>query len=408
MAMTCSCGAAIGERTKFCPACGKPVERQAQVQPPPAVRAARLATPEPVAIPAAKQHSSKRRLVVIAAVVVLVAAAAAAAVIVPGQVGGKKKAAARPVPAAPATLSDQVFLATVNGPEMRSLTANDTLVEARVVNVSSTAGGWAAAATTGPFGDAALAAARQATIVAARLSALTNLSSAQIAARSALLSFVIANRDYDTAAAQAATNLDPGTIPAAAAAVMSAAQLAHDVVPQATALPSPVLFNVDAISRSVPATPVAQPIQVATAAEYVSQVDQLLAASFQTLQSVKLFVPNVVSGRTSTVVAIAQAEEFIAGREQAIETVLRLRPPAAFRPAQKLLLQSFRLSLSDDRALLAWVQARANGGNATAALDEVNRIGSLTTAAKQQFRAVYGPERQAASGRRPESLPSSF
>jgi hypothetical protein len=355
---------------------------------------------------------------VIAAVLVLVAAAAAAAAVVPGQFGGKKKAAARPVPATPATLSDQAFLAIVNGTEMRSLAANDTLVEARVVNVSSTAGGWAAAATTGPFGEAALAAARQATIVADRLSSLTNLSNAQIAARSALLSFVIANRDYDTAAAQAATNLDPSTIPAAAAIVASAAQAAEDAVPQATALPSPVLFNVDAISRSVPATPAPtttapttaspRPVQAATAAEYVSQVDQLLAASSQTLQSVKSFAPDVVSGRTSAVVAIAQAEEFIGGRERAIQAVLRLRPPAAFRPAQRLLLQSLRLSLSDDRALLVWVQARANGGNATAALNEVNRIGGQTTAAKQQFRAVYGPERQAATGQSPASLPSSF
>jgi len=351
-------------------------------------------TPPPVAAPPIASSPATARRVrqrwpiisAIAALVIMVGAVAA--LVATGTVGGRHK---------PKTPANAAFLSAANSRAIRRLAAADKKARtdlARTLPGSEGSELWNDA-------DAIVS---NATAAAKQLRSLTHLSTAQIADRRVLQSFIAANRRYAIKIQWYSQQaVDFSEVKSAAADAATTDRVARDVLSVVVQLPSPSVFTISP-PKSLPADDGGS----TTASAYVSQVDRILRTSHQTFTEVVRFVPNVVKGRIDGSDAISQAKRFITDRDQALQSVLELQPPDEFAQAQRLLVRSLRLSLSDDQALLVWARARNNGGDAKTQLAEVNRIGAQTSEAKTQFLDEYGPLRRAVTGKSRSSLPKGF
>jgi hypothetical protein len=125
--------------------------------------------------------------------------------------------------------------------------------------------------------------------------------------------------------------------------------------------------------------------------------------------ALRSFIPRASSDAISRPAAVAAARSYLAQRQLELNRAEALQVPPAFAPAQALLIQSLRLSVQDDEALLAWAIARRDGsGNAQAAFAQANQLGAQATATKKQFLRAYGRARQQETGQSPASLPDIF
>jgi hypothetical protein len=307
-----------------------------------------------------------------------------------GVVGGRHK---------PKTLADVAFWSSVNSRALRGLASADRTAQTDLAK-APTAGG------SSPLYEDGATIVSYADEAATELRALTRLSAAQSNDRRVLQSFIAANRRYGEAIQRYAQGGDFAAVQSAAARAAAADRVARSVLRSSAQLLSPAIFTISPPqAQTTTTTPAPAP---ASAVAYVNQVDALLRSSHHRLEQVKSFAPSVVSGQLSGSDAVNEAEALVAARQQALQAALQLQPPREFARAQELLVRSLRISLSDDQALVSWVRARNGGGGAQAELDRVNAIGSQATTAKRQFLAVYGPLRQAATGKHPSSLPDSY
>lgn len=365
-----------------------PAVAPAALSPHPATWPAGPMASAPVPVTATK---GRRRWLLFALVGVVVAAgSAAAALIGTGVVGGKHK---------PKTLADAAFWSSVNSRAMRGLATADRAAQIDLAK-APTAGG------SSPLYEDGATIASYAGETATELRGLARLSAAQSNDRRLLQSFIAANRRYGEAIQEyAQQGGDFAEVQSAAATAAAADRVARSVLPSSAQLPSPAVFTIsppqaETTTTTAPAT--------VSAVAYVNQVDALLRSSHQTVEQVKAFTPSVVSGQLGGSAAIGEADAFVAARQQALQAALQLQPPSEFARIQGLLVQSLRISLSDDQALLSWVRARNGGGDGQAELDRVNAIGSQATTAKRRFLAAYGPLRQAATGKSTSSVPDSY
>jgi hypothetical protein len=247
---------------------------------------------------------------------------------------------------------------------------------------------------------------------AAQLRRLAHPSTEQVSQSHVLLTVLAANRAYGTIIQEyAQQSVDIAAVQSSAAAAADAVRAADSELPPTARLPSPTVFNVSAPAptESTPTQTMATTVQSQTAESiYVSEVDAGLAAAHQTLGRVAAFVPNVVNEKIESAAAIVEAERFTALRKRTLASVLGLQAPARFALAHAVLVQSLRLSIADDQALILWARARQRGADPQTFLDRANRMGAEATAAKKRFLAIYGPLRRAATGKPASSLPDGY
>lgn len=395
-----SCGAAEDPSALFCGECGASLDAaQEKIE----------SVSEPAPLPAAAQPTrrrsvanlgSRRRWIVAAAVGLLVLAAGAAFLLLGGNESDTE-------PRNASTLDDRAFWEAANS-AIGGLTAANLQAQTDL-------------ALSLPTGTEDQLYRDGSTIVSSAdsagdgLRALANLSPAQVAYRDALLAFLAANGRYGSTVQEYALQFgDFGEVQTAAGEAAVAHTAATSALPPEAQLPSSSLFTLSAPQEPeetptpapAPAPPPSEPQPSAT--DYVNDIDGLLRASQQTRQHVIAFVPSVLRGEISGPDAITQAEAFTADREQALERVLASQPPAEFARAQRLLVQSLRLSIADDRALVAWAKVRNNGGDGQGELERVNDIGAQASAVKRRFLALYGRLRQTATGKAPSTLPDGY
>jgi hypothetical protein len=251
---------------------------------------------------------------------------------------------------------------------------------------------------------------REASALSASLNASSGGSSEEI---QRVVALVRAEERYgDALLAYAAGNGSLEGVRAAARAGTLEAMALSDVLPD---LSTPLFAPLGRAATATPAPPprerpaaTPRPGQPTPAQVYVRRVDALLGSSAQTLAQVKAFAPAVAGGSLEPASALAHADGFVRERQQALQAAENLEPPAEFAAAHQLLVESLRVSLVDDRALHAWVQALAAGAPGQPQLDRVNQLGAQATALKRSFLSLYVRVRKHATGKSPASLPSSY
>ena len=247
---------------------------------------------------------------------------------------------------------------------------------------------------------------------AAQLRRLARPSAEQVAHSQVLLTFVAANRAYGTTIQEyAEQSVDIAALQSSAAAIANAVRAADAQLPPAARLPSPTVFDVSA-TGATGADPHADFGDDKPGSD--SQVDLRLRSrlffgrSKSDARSGDGVRPKRRQRQDSSAAAIAEAERFTALRRQSLASALRLEAPAGYARAQALLVQSLRLSIADDEALMLWARARQRGANPQTFLDRANAIGAQATAAKKRFLALYGPLRRASTGKPASRLPDGY
>ena len=204
--------------------------------------------------------------------------------------------------------------------------------------------------------------------------------------------------------------VDLGTTRANGLAFAVSSLVAGPIISGWSAAPQPLpLANCGTAGIGQAAAPNTGGTQVSDPASYVNQIDSLLQQSHQVLVQLQAFVPAVENGSISPAAAVSLASAFVDARRSALAAAQSLNAPPGFVQAQEQLVRSLELSISDDQALYFWAVDRLNGSSAASAdFNRANQLGAQATAAKQQFLAVYGAQRQAAVGLDPSTLPTSY
>jgi hypothetical protein len=235
------------------------------------------------------------------------------------------------------------------------------------------------------------------------LGALNDLSVRQQGEVELLRAVVAANRGYGQAfATYAADNSESEpALDSAAAAMRAAIAAAEGRLPVSLNVPSQTAIIT---LRSTPTPPAPD-----SGGAYVRQVDGLLQESHAVVLALRSFIPRAASDAISRNAAVTLARSYVEQRRLELAQARALAAPPAFALAQHQLLRSLLASLADDEALVLWTVTRRDGsGDTRAAFARANRLGAQATALKQQFLQVYGPQRQAATGLSPGSLPDDF
>ena len=203
--------------------------------------------------------------------------------------------------------------------------------------------------------------------------------------------------------------VDLGTTQANGLAFAVSSLVAGPIISGWSAAPQPLPLANCGVAGSGQAAGSNPGAQVSDPTSYVNQVDSLLQQSHQVLLQLQSFVPAVESGSISPTAAVNLASAFVDARRSSLGAVQSLSAPPGFVQAQQQLVRSLELSVSDDQALYAWAADRLNGSSAASAdFNRANQLGAQASAAKKQFLAVYGAQRQAALGLDPSTLPTSY
>jgi hypothetical protein len=148
----------------------------------------------------------------------------------------------------------------------------------------------------------------------------------------------------------------------------------------------------------------------ASAKDYASQVDAIVADSKSNLEGMQMYVGLVSTDQLPPDESLDVVRSTLADQKGDLEKARALALPPAFKQSQLLLEQTLQLRIDQQQELLVSAKKRYNnpivGWGAT--FRRAETIGTQARSNAKQFVAVYGAARQKALGDSPSTLPENF
>jgi hypothetical protein len=148
----------------------------------------------------------------------------------------------------------------------------------------------------------------------------------------------------------------------------------------------------------------------ASAKEYATRVDAIVADSKTNLEGMQMYVGLVTTDSLPPDESLSVVQSTLQDQQGDLEKARALTLPPAFEQSQLLLEQTLQLRVDEQQEFLVSAKKRYNNPLAgwAASFNRASTIGNQARSNAKQFVAVYGAARQKALGDSPSTLPENF